>query len=276
MGNFCLQNHRWKTASPYGQFQKLSVAQALSLTLRKPAQSICMLFIVELKNWWLIIYVLLVCLRVRQPAKSLSTPASQARGTQGRPRTGAAATFAVWTQTMVTVWEWIHHHHHHLPVSLKKTILKSQQPCFPFLIKSTKCEFVEKQIVWYKTLFCSLSEWVPHSAPSSFLQQYSIPRKKGSHPEPVKKAGHTSNTGLIFRSATPPSSPVLHKGTLRPMEDRQSSQTGRGRLASHVEPCPERRGLSQCCSVHWVSSMPQGQLPCGWAHTDGWVGENQR
>lgn len=58
-----------KDASPYGQLQKLSVAQALSLTLRKPAQSICHAFIVELKDRWLIIYVLLVCLRAGQPAK---------------------------------------------------------------------------------------------------------------------------------------------------------------------------------------------------------------
>lgn len=88
MGNFCLQNHRWKTASPYGQFQKLSVAQALSLTLRKPAQSICMLFIVKLKNWWLIIYVLLLCLSTEQPAEGLSTPTSQVWSNSGRPRAG--------------------------------------------------------------------------------------------------------------------------------------------------------------------------------------------
>lgn len=80
-----------------------------------------MLFIVELKDRWLIIYVLLVCLGAGQPAKGLSTPAPQVyRGPRGGQEPGVQPRIQPGhKQWLLSENGSITIHRHHLPASLK-------------------------------------------------------------------------------------------------------------------------------------------------------------
>lgn len=131
-----------------------------------------MLFIVALKNGWLIIYVLLLCLSTGQTARACAPWLPGVEGPSGGGDTGH------------TQWLWHEYRSSaitaiYLPASLKDTALKAGRPAPYFSLQAHNWN-LEKEPFYCAVPFCSLRV-VPQSSPPHSLSGNPILRKKGSN-----------------------------------------------------------------------------------------------
>lgn len=213
-----------------------------------------MLFIVELKNWWLIIYVLLVRLRVRQPAKGLSTAVPQVERHPGSHRPGlqphicSLNTDNGYCLTMDPS-----------PTPSSSRSLEINNPQKPaFLAESTKWEFVEKEkVLLYKPHFVlSRSRFLTLLLLVPWLGSQ-FPGGKGTVGSLCRKQAVHQPQGLFLESLS------ITQGETEAQNSKEIFPGSRGRAGLSIWNQAGSAGsfltLHPCCEL----APRLGQVPCG-------------